>query len=74
MEDFKIKSTECIAYLFVREHSAKLVKSQYDRVYSTPGHEAHKKIEKSLKNKVTFSQLSIHKVSTCLRLSISTFI
>ena len=55
MEDFKIKSSELIAYLVPRGHSAKLVKSELDKVSSIPRHEARKKVAKSFENKVIFT-------------------
>ena len=55
MEDFKIKPSEYMAYLVARGHSAKLVKSQFDKSSSIPRHEASKKVEKSFENKVIFT-------------------
>ena len=55
MEGFKIKSSELIAYLVPRGHSAKLVKSEFDKVSSIPRHEARKKVAKSFENKVIFT-------------------
>ena len=36
-----------MAYLVARGHSAKLVKSEFDKVSSIPRYEARKKVEKS---------------------------
>ena len=44
-----------MAYLVARAHSAKLVKSEYDKVSSLPRHEARKKVEKSFDNKLIFT-------------------
>ena len=55
MEDLKTKSSEYIAYLVAMGHSAKLVKSEFDKVSSIPRHEALKKVEKSFENKVIFT-------------------
>ena len=55
MEDFKIKSSEPMAYLVARGNSAKLVKSEFDKVSSIPRHEARKKVETFFENKVTFT-------------------
>ena len=52
MEDFKIKSLEYMTYLVARGYSAKLVKSEFDKVSSILRHEAGKTIEKSFENKV----------------------
>ena len=54
MEYFKIKSSDYMAYLVTRGHSA------FDKVSSIPRYEARKKVEKSFENKIMFSQLSIH--------------
>ena len=54
IEDFKIKS-EYMAYFVARGHSAKLVKSEFDKVSSAPRYEAHKKVEKSFENKIIFT-------------------
>ena len=43
-----------MAYLVVRGHSTKLVKSEFYKVSSIPTHEARKKVEKSFENKVIF--------------------
>ena len=52
MEDFKIKSPEYMAYLVARGHSAKLVKSEFDKVSSISRNEARKKkVENFLKIK-----------------------
>ena len=53
MEDFNIKSLECMAYLVARGHSAKLVKPEFDTVSEIPRHEGCKKVEKPV-NKVIF--------------------
>ena len=55
MENFKMKSSEYMAYLVARGHSAKLAKSEFDRVSPIPRHEAHKKVEKSFENKIIFN-------------------
>ena len=44
-----------MTYLVARGHSAKLMKSQFDKVSSTPRYEASKKVEKSFENKVIFT-------------------
>ena len=74
MEYFKIKSSDYMAYLVARGHSAKLVKSEFDKLSSIPRHESYKRVEKSLENKVMFGQLSIHEVAMCFKLSIFTSI
>ena len=63
-----------MAYLVARGHSAKLVKSEFDKVSSIPRYEAREKVEKSFENKLMFSQLSVPKVPMCLKLSIVTSI
>ena len=52
MEDFNIKSSEYIAYLVARGYSAKLVKSEFDKMSSVPKHEARKKVEKAFEKKI----------------------
>ena len=56
MEDVKIKSSEYIAYLVAvaRRHSAKLVKSEFDKVSTITRLEV-RKVEKSFENKVRFT-------------------
>ena len=54
MEDFTANSSEYMAYLVARGHSAKVVKSEFD-VPSIPRHELPKKVEKSFENKVIFT-------------------
>ena len=46
MEDFKIQSSEYMAYLVARGYSTKLLKSEFDKMSSMPRNEAHKKVEK----------------------------
>ena len=55
MEDFKLKSSEFMAYLVAKGRSAKLVKFEFHKVSSIPRHEAGKKVEKSSENKVIFT-------------------
>ena len=54
IEDFKIKS-EYMAYFVARGHSAKLVKSEFDKVSFTPRYKIHKKVGKAFENKVLFT-------------------
>ena len=44
-----------MAQLVATGHSAKLVKSEFDKVSFIPRHEALKKVEKSFENKVIFT-------------------
>ena len=46
MEDIKIKWAEYMVYLVSWEHSAKLVKSEFEKVSSIPRHESGKKSRK----------------------------
>ena len=55
MADFKIKSSEYMAYLAARGHSAILVKSEFGKLSSIPSHAVHQKVEKSFENKVIFT-------------------
>ena len=55
MEDFKTESSEYMTYLVDRGCCAKLVKSEFDKVFSIPKHEARKKVKKSFENKVIFT-------------------
>ena len=55
MEDFGIKSSEYMVYLVPIKNSPKLVKSEFDKAYSIPTHQARKKIEKYFEIKVIFT-------------------